>query len=228
MRFHRLEIWTLAAVVAIAGLVLAFGHIAEEALEGDAAKFDQTILLFFRSPGNLADPIGPPWMEEAARDVTALGSYAVLGIVVCAVVVYLFMAGQRTAALWVLAAVVGGVLLSNLLKFTFERPRPDLVPHVVRVFTTGFPSGHATLSATTYLTLGVLLAGLHSSVRFKIYFLGLAILLTVAVGVSRIYLGVHYPTDVLAGWCVGAAWAAFCWTVFRGLQRYGQIGPPGD
>ena len=226
MRFYRPEIWTLAAVFTIAGLVLAFGHIAEAALEGDATKFDQTILLFFRSATDISDPIGPPWMEEAARDVTALGSYAVLSLVTCAVVVYLFMAGQRAAALWVLAAVVGGVLLSNLLKLTFERPRPDLVPHAVRVFTSGFPSGHATLSAITYLTLGVLLASLHGFTRFKVYFLGLAILLTLAVGISRIYLGVHYTTDVLAGWCIGAAWAAFCWTVFRGLQRHGQIEPP--
>lgn len=226
MRIYRFEIWTLAAVLAIASLVLAFGHIAEEALDGDASKFDRDVLLFFRSAGDLADPIGPPWLEEAARDLTALGSYTVLGIVVSAVVVYLFMAGQRTAALWLLAAVVGGVLLSNVLKLTFERPRPDLVPHVVRVFTSGFPSGHATLSAITYLTLGALLAGLHDSLRFKIYFLGLAILLTVAVGVSRVYLGVHYPTDILAGWCIGAAWAAFCWTVFHAMQRRGQLAPP--
>jgi undecaprenyl-diphosphatase len=227
MRPYRPEIWTLAGVFTIAGLVLAFGHIAEEALEGDATQFDQTIVLFFRNASDISDPIGPPWIEEMARDVTALGSYAVLSIVSCAVVVYLFMAHQRTAAFWVLAAVAGGVLLSNLLKFTFERPRPDLVPHAVRVFTTSFPSGHATLAAITYLTLGALLASLHNSIRFKVYFLGLAILLTLAVGISRIYLGVHYPTDVLAGWCIGAAWAAFCWTVFRGLQRQGQIEPPG-
>ena len=227
MRFDRPEIWTLSAVFTIAGLVLAFGHIAEEVLEGDATKFDQTILLFFRNASDVSDPIGPPWIEELARDVTALGSYAILSVVSCAVVIYLFMAHQRTAAFWVLAAIGGGVLLSNLLKFTFERPRPDLVPHGVRVFTSSFPSGHATLSAITYLTLGALLAGLHDSVRFKVYFLSLAILLTVAVGVSRIYLGVHYPTDVLAGWCIGAAWAAFCWTIFRWLQRQGQIEPPG-
>jgi undecaprenyl-diphosphatase len=226
MRFYRPEIWTLAAVFTIAALLLAFGHIAEEALEGDATKFDQTILLFFRNASDLADPIGPPWLEEAARDLTALGSYTVLSIVSSAVIIYLFMAGQRTAALWVLAAVVGGVLLSNGLKYTFERPRPDFVPHAVRVFTSGFPSGHATLSAITYLTLGGLLASLHSSTRFKVYFLALAILLTVAVGISRLYLGVHYPTDVLAGWCIGAAWAALCWVVFRALQRRGQIAPP--
>lgn len=143
-----------------------------------------------------------------------------------AVVIYLLMTQERAAALWVAAAVGGGVLPSNLLKFTFERPRPDLVPHVAHVFTTSFPSGHATLSAITYLTMGALLASLHDSFRFKVYFISLAILLTVAVGISRIYLGVHYPTDVLAGWCVGAAWAAFCWTIFRWLQRQGQVEPP--
>jgi undecaprenyl-diphosphatase len=226
MRFDQPEIWTLTAVFTIAGLVLAFGHIAEVILEGNATKFDQTIFLFFRNASDVSDPIGPPWMEEMARDVTALGSYAILSVVSCAVIIYLFMARQRTAAFWVLAAVGGGVVLSNLLKFTFERPRPDLVPHAVRVFTTSFPSGHATLSAITYLTLGALLASLHDSVRFKVYFLSLAILLTVSVGISRIYLGVHYPTDVLAGWCIGAAWAAFCWTIFRGLQRQGRVEQP--
>jgi undecaprenyl-diphosphatase len=94
------------------------------------------------------------------------------------------------------------------------------------VFTTSFPSGHATLSAITYLTLGALLASLHGSLRFKVYFLSLAILLTIAVGISRIYLGVHYPTDVLAGWCIGAAWAALCWSIFNWLQGRGQIETP--
>ncbi|MGZ9151572.1 MAG: phosphatase PAP2 family protein [Nitrospira sp.] len=225
MRFDRPEIWTLAAIFTIAGLILVFGHIAEEVAEGDATKFDQTVLLFFRSASDVSDPIGPPWLEEMARDITALGSYAVLTIIFFAVVTYLFMARQPATALWVATAVSGGVMLSNLLKFTFERPRPDVVPHAVRVFTTSFPSGHATLSAITYLTLGALLASLHESVRFKVYFLGLAILLTVAVGISRLYLGVHYPTDVLAGWCIGAAWAALCWTMFRWLQRQGHVDP---
>ena len=129
-------------VFAIAALVLAFGHIAEEVIEGDATKFDQTILLFFRSFNDLSDPIGPPWVEEMARDITALGSYAVLSVVVCAVIIYLLMAGQRASAFWIFTAVVGGVLLSNALKLVFERPRPDIVAHAARVFTTSFPSGH--------------------------------------------------------------------------------------
>jgi undecaprenyl-diphosphatase len=224
-RLGRPEVWMLMAIFVIAGLVLLFGHTAEEVLEGDATKFDQTILLFFRSANDLSDPIGPPWVEEMARDITALGSYAVLSIIFFAVVAYLLMAQQQAAAFWIMAAVGGGVLLSNVLKLAFERPRPDLVSHAARVFTTSFPSGHATLSAITYLTLGALLAGLHDSLRFKIYFLSLAALLMVAVGISRIYLGVHYPTDVLAGWCIGAAWAAFCWSIFHWLQGRGQIEP---
>jgi undecaprenyl-diphosphatase len=226
MRLRRPEVWILTAMFAIAGLILAFGHIAEEVLEGDSAKFDQTILLLFRRANDLSDPIGPPWLEEMARDITALGSYVVLGLVSCAVVIYLFMAHQRAAAFWVLAAVGGGVMLSNLLKLAYERPRPDLVAPAARVFTTSFPSGHATVSAIAYLTLGALLASLQTSLRLKLYCLSLAIVLTVAVGISRIYLGVHYPTDVLAGWCMGAAWAAFCWSIFTWLNGRGQIESP--
>lgn len=223
---RRPEIWILMVLFGIAALALAFGHIAEEVLEGDSTKFDEIILLFFRNANDVSDPLGPPWVEEMARDITALGSYAVLSIVCCAVVVYLLMVHERATALWMAAAVCGGVVLSNALKLVFERARPDLVTHAARVFTTSFPSGHATLSAVTYLTLGTLLASLHSSLRLKAYFLGLAILLTVAVGISRIYLGVHYPTDVLAGWCIGAAWAALCWVVFRWLQERGRAQPP--
>lgn len=226
MRFDRPEIWMLTTIFAIGALLLAFGHIAEEVLEGDSTKFDQSILLFFRDANDLASPIGPPWVKGMARDITALGSYGVLSIITCAVVVYLVMAHQRTAAFWILAAVGGGMLLSNALKLFFDRPRPALVFHATRVFTTSFPSGHATLSAITYLTLGALLASFHHPRSFKIYFLSLAILLTIAVGISRVYLGVHYPTDVLAGWCIGAAWAAMCWGIFNWLQVRGGIGSP--
>jgi undecaprenyl-diphosphatase len=138
------------------------------------------------------------------------------------------MTQKRAAALWVAASVSGGVVLSNALKLAFERPRPDLVPHAARVFTTSFPSGHATLAAVSYLTLGALLASLHTSRRLRLYFILLAVILTLAIGVSRVYLGVHYPTDVLAGWCIGAAWAALCWIIALWLQNRGKIEPPNE
>jgi undecaprenyl-diphosphatase len=224
----RPELWLLGGIFLAGLLLLAFGHIAEEVLEGDATKFDQTVLLALRNPADHADPLGPAWLEEAARDITALGSYSVLGIIFTAVIAFLLMTQRRSTALWIAVSTVGGVVLSNVLKLTFERPRPDLVAHATQVFTSSFPSGHATLSAVTFLTLGALLASLHTSRRLKIFFLGIAIALTVAVGVTRIYLGVHYPTDVLAGWCVGAGWAAICGTVFHWLQQRGRIEPAAN
>jgi undecaprenyl-diphosphatase len=125
-----------------------------------------------------------------------------------------------------LGAVLGGVALNSLLKIGFARPRPDFVASAVRVFTASFPSGHATMSAITYLTLGGLLARIHPALRIRTYFMSLAALLTVLVGLSRIYLGVHYPTDVLAGWCIGASWAMGSWVLMIRLQRQGRVEPP--
>jgi undecaprenyl-diphosphatase len=197
--------------------------IAGEVLEGDTATLDRAILLALREPHDLADPIGPTWFEEAARDVTALGGHVILTIVTIATLVYLLMVRKRHAALLVIAAVGGGMLLSTVLKMGFERPRPDLVPHEARVYTASFPSGHAMLSAVTYLTLGALLARVQPNRRLKAFLIGLAVTLTLLVGVSRVYLGVHWPSDVLAGWCVGAAWASLCWFIALQLQRKGQV-----
>jgi undecaprenyl-diphosphatase len=133
------------------------------------------------------------------------------------------LARKRGAALLVLASVGGGALLSTLLKLSFERPRPDLVPHAVAVYTASFPSGHAMLSAVTYLTLGTLLARIQPRRRLRAYIVAVAVLLTLLVGTSRVYLGVHWPTDVLAGWCLGAAWAMLCWAVALWLQRRGRV-----
>jgi undecaprenyl-diphosphatase len=216
----------LGGIFAAGLFLLAFGHIAEEVVEGDATRFDRTVLLALRNPADLADPIGPPWLEEAARDITGLGSYAVLGFLFLSVIAYLLLMQKRATALWVAISVLGGILLSNVLKQVFDRPRPNVVPAAVHVFTPSFPSGHAMLSAVTFLTLGALLASQHKSRRLKVFFLSLAILLTILVGVSRVYLGVHHPTDVLAGWCLGAAWAMLCFAVAVWLQRRGQIEPP--
>lgn len=210
-----------AGIIAICGWV--FLEIADEATEGEPGHIDTRAILMLREPGDPSDPVGPHWLEEAARDVTALGGYTVLSILIASVVGFLLIGRHYSAALLVLTATLGGLLISTLLKSFYGRPRPDLVPHLVQVSTESFPSGHAMLSAVVYLTLGALLARLVEAWRLRVYFVAVAVLLSLLVGLTRIYLGVHYPTDVVAGWAAGLAWAVLCWTVARYLQRRGVV-----
>lgn len=214
------------ALIAAALLILAFGQLAAEVLEGETLDFDRAVLLAMREPGNLAEPIGPAWFDEATRDITALGSFACLGLLLAAVTGYLLLRGKRATAWLLLVSVGGGTAVSTLLKYAFARPRPDVVTPAARVFTASFPSGHATMSAIAFLTIAALLARAEAKPRLKVYILALGVILTVLVGLSRIYLGVHYPTDVLAGWCLGAAWAAMCWGIAARLQQRGAVEPP--
>lgn len=225
-RFRRIETKLLVRLFTVAILLLAFGLIAEAAMDQAMPAFDRGIILWFRNPADLSDPIGPVWLEEAARDITAMGSFAVLGILLFSIASFLFLTGRRNAAWVMLVAVIGGVALNSLLKLGFARPRPDLVAPTARIFTPSFPSGHAALSAITYLTIAALLSRTTESHRLRLYVMFLAIVLTFMVGVSRVYLGVHYPTDVLAGWCIGAAWALMCWVAMTRLQQAGQVDPP--
>ena len=227
LRLRLNEAGPLMTFCAVGFFGWVFVNLAGEVVEGDTEGLDRRILLALRNPADRSDPIGPSWFEEAARDVTGLGGHTILVLITLATAAYLLLVRKRGAALFVVAAVGGAMLLSAMLKLGFERPRPDLVPHGARVYTASFPSGHAMLSAATYLTLGALLARMHDRRRVKIFFLGLAIVLTVLIGASRIYLGVHWPSDVLAGWCGGAAWASLCWFVALLLQRRGDVEPPG-
>src|SRR5436190_11265449 len=221
--FGRADIVVLLAVLTAATSVWAFLAIADRAAGVPPGSLDERLLRSLRSPADPAEPVGPKWVHEAARDVTALGGYTVLTLVVGAVLGFLVIGRHFHAALLVLAATAGGGLLSILLKDLYGRPRPDLVPHLTRVSTSSFPSGHAMLAAVTYLTLGALLARLVERWRAKLYFVGVAVALTLLVGASRVYLGVHYPTDVAAGWAAGVAWAVLCWLVARRLQRTGAV-----
>ena len=219
------EVGALIAVFLCAGLILAFGAIAEEVVEGDTHQLDMAVLMALRMPNNPAELIGPPWFEEMMRDLTALGSYAFILIVSVTTIGYLVLVRKPDLPVLMVASVVGGMLISNVLKTGFDRPRPGL-SHAAQVFTPSFPSGHAMLSAVTFLTLGALLTRVNIGWRLKLYFLAVAVLLTILVGISRVYLGVHYPSDVIAGWCVGSAWALLCWAATLWLQARGKIEQP--
>ena len=227
-RLRLNEIGPLLSLSACGFFAWAFIELADEVQEGETHALDSELLLALRDPQNPANPLGPSWLEESARDITGLGGYAILSIITLATWAYLLMTRRHGAALLVIVAIVGGMLISTGLKMGFERPRPDLVPHATRIYTASFPSGHAMMSAITYLTLGALLARVEKSRRASAFIMGLAIIMTVLVGVSRVYLGVHWPSDVVAGWAVGAAWAALCWFVALQLQRGGQVEKPGE
>ena len=212
---RRFETQAILLFLAAATAVWTFLGIADEVAEGETHAIDERVVLFFRNPADLADPIGPRNIEEAVRDITALGGTPVI-VLVMTVGVLAFGFHRRWRHAAVLAgAVVVGWIVSDGLKALYERPRPDLVAHGAYVYSASFPSGHSTLSATTYLTLAILIASLEPQRRTKALVWGLALALLFTVGFSRVYLGVHWPTDVLGGWCLGAAIAFVAWIVLR-------------
>jgi undecaprenyl-diphosphatase len=222
-RASWVEWMTLSAVILAASLLFAFARLANAVARGRTHAFDEWLIIALRTPGDLADPIGPKWIEEMMRDFTALGSTGVLTLMVLTIAGFLVMTRKEHAALFVLVSVAGGVLIGQTLKWAYARPRPDLVPHGAEVFTSSFPSGHSMMAAVTYLTLGALLARTQAGRRVKTYVLVVAVLLTMLVGVSRVYLGVHWPTDVLAGWALGGTWALICLLIMGWLQTRGKV-----
>jgi undecaprenyl-diphosphatase len=204
--------------------LITLGFVGGEQLMG--GSFDRDLLLTLRTDGDPADPIGSVQFEEAVRDITALGSFAVLSLVALATVGFL-IAGKKYAEAGMMAfAAIGGQVLSEVLKAYFDRPRPDFVAHIVETTSASFPSGHAMMSAAIYLSIGAMLARIQTKRRLKTYIHVTALLLTLLVGASRVYLGVHYPTDVLGGWCLGAAWAILCWSMLAWLTRSKDDAPP--
>ena len=215
----RGELFLLLGLLTVLGLVFVVVNLAGEVLEGDTQYFDERILASLRKADDPSTPIGPRWLEIAAQDITALGSSTVLGLTVAAVVGFLLLQGLVRNAAFVLVASVGGWVLNDLLKAIFARPRPSVVPHLREVFTLSFPSGHAMVSAVVFLTLGALLMHVAERRIVKFYCMTVAVVATALIGATRVYLGVHYPTDVLAGWMFGTTWALLCWLLLRVLDR---------
>ncbi|HTF98576.1 MAG TPA: phosphatase PAP2 family protein [Cellvibrio sp.] len=222
----KVELPVLLAIFTLFASMLIFVLLTQLALQESPHEFDRYLLLFMRNPNDLSDPLGPMWLEEIGRDITALGGNSILILLTIAVLGYLILDKKPRLAAVVLIATLGALCVSSILKKTIDRERPDLVPHHTVVYTASFPSGHSMLSASTYLTLGALLVTTQRRKRIKIFILSFCTTITLLVGISRVYLGVHWPTDVLAGWTAGAGWALACWLLARWLQH--QNNPSTD
>lgn len=216
---RRLETRALLLWLGAAGAIWAFLKLAGEMTEGETNAFDSRILLALRRPGDLADPIGSRSVEESMRDVTALGGFTFLTLLTVVATLALLFHGKWKRALVFAGAVIAANISSEVLKQVYDRPRPILVPHGSYVYSASFPSGHSTLAAATFLTLATVIASLEPRRSTKILTYVVAIILTIMVGFSRVYLGVHWPSDVLGGWCLGAAWALAAWIVLNQVTR---------
>ena len=225
---RNLDRRVLITFLVLAVLLTGVGNLASEVVEGDTLAFDRWLMEGLRDPGNPGSPVGPAWFKQTMVDLTALGGGPFLTLLTFAAAGFLLAARKWGMAVFVVLAIAGGGLAGNLLKWIFVRARPDLVPHLVSVDSASFPSAHAMNSAVTFLTLGVLLSRTQTERRLKAYLMGTAIALTLIVGFSRVYLGVHWPTDVVAGWAVGAAWAILCSLVAARLQRRHTIEGEGE
>lgn len=207
---RRPEYLAEIGIIIISLGLLGFVKLSEEVIEGQTRGFDERLLLWFRNGNDLSDPLGPAWLEVVVRDISALGGLSLLGMLTLAACGYLWLHRQPRLAIFIALAVTTGSLLNTLLKTLFGRARPDIVPHGTSAALSSFPSGHAMMSAVVFLTLGALLSLSTDDTRIKLYILSWSVCLTLMVGISRVYLGVHWPTDIIAGWIAGATWALVC------------------
>ncbi len=222
-RFFRVARSEVAAVVALlvaAVSILVFVEVADDMAEADGQAFDLAVLHALRpyadDPGR---PWGPWWLEEAAADLTSLGGISVLGLFAIIALGFLLIQKKRLSAVLMALGLLGGVALSEGLKSLFERERPPVAFQAVETLNASFPSGHALMSTVFYLTIGVMLTRAFPRRRLKAYALGCGITIALLIGLTRIYLGAHWATDVFAGWSVGAAWAMVLWLVAYVVER---------
>lgn len=204
---------TLAVLVGLGGLLLLLAMIIEDVVTNETGSFDRSVLMALQVSGDLSKPIGPHWLKPMFIDITALGSPIIITLVTIVSVAYLATVGKRRLATLVAVSIGLGSIVEKLMKVSFDRARPEIVPHFQTLYSLSFPSGHATVSAMTYLTIAALLARTETFWGTRALVMGVGIGLVLLIGISRLYLGVHWPTDVLAGWTTGAAWALGTWFV---------------
>ena len=218
IRFARTELAALAALLIVTLGIMTFIEVADDMTEVDGQAFDQAVLHWIQPVAG--DPRGPWWLQEAAADLTSLGGISVLGLFAVIAIAFLMIQKKHLSAALMVVGLAGGVALSEGLKALFERARPPAAYQAVETLNASFPSGHALLSTVFYLTLGVMLTRAFQQRRLKAFVLGTAILIALLIGLTRVYLGAHWASDVMAGWCAGAAWAMVLWLAAYAVQRY--------
>jgi undecaprenyl-diphosphatase len=216
--FIKREFRLLVTILVILAALCSFLILAEAAREGTIQRFDDAVLLSLRQDAHPELPRGPQWLPPVMRDITSLGGEPVIVLVTLVVVGYLWLRQKYRDLVLITVAALGGGLLDVTLKEVVGRGRPAIVPHFINVDTLSFPSGHSMMSMVVYLVLAILLSPQLPDRRARSYVIMVALLLTFLIGISRVYLGVHYPSDVLGGWLVGLAWAAICWLVSRSVS----------
>lgn len=204
-----------AAATAALVLLAVTGLVTGERLPA----LDRRLLIALRDSTDLTLPLGPPWLRGASRDVTSLGGPAVVTLAVGASALFLVLSRRIVSAGALILAVGGAVLTEVLLKDTLGRARPDFSPLPEYITTMSFPSGHATMAAAAYLSLGAILAHVQPQRRLKAFVAGTAVVIVLLIGLTRVHLAVHWPSDVLAGWTLGAGWAAACWAALLLVEQ---------
>lgn len=212
-KYYPSEVSFLFILLGMLLSLFLFIQIADAVHDKETYSIDNEILLMFRSSEDISKPLGPERFQYIVRDITSLGSSTLLTIISLIVVIYLGLKKETRSIIYVLSAAIGGGILVQILKILFARPRPEIAGQLVSEITMSFPSGHSAMSAVVYLSIAVLISRIESLYKTRVFIITTALAISFIVGISRIYLGVHYPTDVIAGWMIGLFWALLCWFV---------------
>ncbi|MEO7502235.1 MAG: phosphatase PAP2 family protein [Gemmatimonadaceae bacterium] len=214
-----LGIFLVGGIIVAAIGTFLFAELAEHVMAGGTQAFDEAALRWIRDYHS-------PGLDEAMLEITALGTGTVVIMIVCVSGLFLSLTRHKYSALLLLVATVGGMLLDTVLKLRFDRPRPHVFTWGTQVAMSSFPSGHAMSATIVYSTVAYLAARLQKRLWARWATMLLAAVIILMIAMSRIYLGVHYPSDVLAGAIIGLSWAAFCMATLEAIQRFGQRHAP--
>ena len=218
-KYYPSEVSFLFLLLIMVLALFVFIELGNAVSAGETRVIDKSILYLMRDGSEIHKPIGPERLQYIVRDITALGSSTILTIITLFVVLFLYLKNEKKSIVYVLFATVGGGILVQVLKIFFSRERPEIVTHLASEVTMSFPSGHSAMSTVVYLSLAVLISRIEKKHSTRIFLIAAALIISVIVGISRVYLGVHYPTDVLAGWAIGLFWALLCWFIASALEK---------